>query len=168
MAEYAVHVTTTARLDPDDDRAWDELIEQLAPYAAALGSEGPAGERLSAQLTVAAGDLRDAGEAGCAGVLVALAGLGIAAAVVAVEVTTGDEFARRQDVPRQVDDLASTSEIAELLGVSRQRVLQLAKAPGFPPARRLGARGLHWSRAAVSRFAATWKRSPGPKVRKAG
>lgn len=164
MAEYAVHITTTARVDPDDDDVWDALIEQLEPYAAAFGTTGSAGDRLDAQMTVEADSLHAAGQSGSAAVLAALSELGIDADTVAVEVQTAAEFARQFERPRRADDLIPTSEAAELLGVSRQRVLQLAKTPEFPPAVRLGSRW-HWSRAELRRFAATWNRAPGPKVR---
>lgn len=51
------------------------------------------------------------------------------------------------------DHLMGVTEIAQLLGVSRQRVQQLAKTEGFPePAARLvGA--IIWNRADVERWA---------------
>lgn len=50
-------------------------------------------------------------------------------------------------------ELAGVAEIAELLGVTRQRVHQLAKTPGFPkPLAELSA-GAIWDRAEVENWA---------------
>jgi predicted DNA-binding transcriptional regulator AlpA len=61
-----------------------------------------------------------------------------------------------------VPDLVSGPEVAEILGVSRQRVHQLAaNHPQFPqPLYRLGVGSL-WVRAAIERFAEEWERKPG-------
>lgn len=60
-------------------------------------------------------------------------------------------------------DLVSTVEIAEMLGVSRQRVDKLSRSEGFPaPAAEL-AIGRVWARADVER----WARSTGREVREA-
>jgi predicted DNA-binding transcriptional regulator AlpA len=59
-------------------------------------------------------------------------------------------------------ELVSGPEAAEILGVSRQRVHQLAhQHPDFPaPTYRLGVGSL-WFRAAVERFTRDWERKPG-------
>lgn len=50
-------------------------------------------------------------------------------------------------------DLMGMSDVAELLGVSRQRAHQLAKAEGFPkPVGQVGAR-LVWTRTAIEKWA---------------
>lgn len=59
-------------------------------------------------------------------------------------------------------DLVSGPEVAELLGITRQRVHQLAhEHPDFPePAYQLGV-GTLWFRRGIERFAETWQRRPG-------
>ena len=59
-------------------------------------------------------------------------------------------------------ELLSAPDVAEVLGVSRQRVHQLLmEHPRFPaPYARLGS-GPIWSRPAVEHFAAGWTRKPG-------
>ncbi len=59
-------------------------------------------------------------------------------------------------------DVVGASEIAELLGVSRQRVYELIEShEDFPhPIARL-ARGSVWERSAIERWAAKWTRTPG-------
>lgn len=57
-------------------------------------------------------------------------------------------------------ELMGVAEIAELLGVSRQRVHQLSKASGFPaPIAELSA-GAIWEREAVERWARATGRLP--------
>jgi predicted DNA-binding transcriptional regulator AlpA len=70
--------------------------------------------------------------------------------------------ALRPDTP----DLLAATDVAELLGVSRQRVHQLAREhPRFPaPYVRLGS-GPIWSRPAIEHFDRLWTRKPGRPAR---
>lgn len=78
----------------------------------------------------------------------------------AVEVTTETEHRRRADA-FTIPELMSTAEIAEELGISRQRVHQLRSSSSFPePLADLGG-GAVWDAAAVRKFAQTWERKPG-------
>ncbi len=52
-------------------------------------------------------------------------------------------------------DLMSTPEIAELLGVSRQRVDQLTRTDEFPPPAAELAIGRVWERSAIEAWART-------------
>jgi predicted DNA-binding transcriptional regulator AlpA len=56
--------------------------------------------------------------------------------------------------------LAGAAEIAAMLGVSRQRVQQLIKQPGFPKPYDVLAMGKVWKRAAVEAWAREHGRSP--------
>jgi hypothetical protein len=68
--------------------------------------------------------------------------------------------ARGNVLPVSEERLASTVELAELLGVTRQRVDQLARAEGFPaPAAEL-AIGRVWDRTAVIEWAKAVGRLP--------
>ena len=161
MAEYAADVTTDLEHITDDQL--DDLVDALAHVSAAPSMLG---DRLSVQITVACppeAGLVEAHRAAVRHVLFALAGLGIDAQVVAVDVQTAEEFERRLGLPPQVHDLVSTTEAGEILGVSRQRVLQLAERDDFPEPVRLGQRDLLWSADALRRFARGWDRRPGPK-----
>jgi predicted DNA-binding transcriptional regulator AlpA len=60
-------------------------------------------------------------------------------------------------------DLVSTVEIAEMLGVSRQRVDKLSRSEGFPAPYAELAIGRVWARTDVER----WARSTGREVREA-
>lgn len=58
------------------------------------------------------------------------------------------------------EELVGTAEVAELLGLTRQRVQQLARDPGFPaPIAKLSA-GWIWRRADVEQ----WIRDQAPAV----
>lgn len=65
--------------------------------------------------------------------------------------------------PVKIPALAGTHEIAVLLGVSRQRVLQLAQSPGFPaPVAKLKV-GNVWVKGDIERWAQAHGRLPGDK-----
>lgn len=79
---------------------------------------------------------------------------------VAFEVCTNDEFDRRLEQPA-FPQLAGVSELAELLGVTRQRVAELRHRPDFPaPVTQLKA-GPVWRIDDLSRFVDEWDRKPG-------
>ncbi|HEY1973089.1 MAG TPA: hypothetical protein VGH89_34415 [Pseudonocardia sp.] len=71
----------------------------------------------------------------------------------------------RPDTP----ELLAATDMAEILGVSRQRVHQLSTDhPAFPePYVRLGS-GPIWTRPAIDHFNLVWERKPGRPTRKAG
>lgn len=52
----------------------------------------------------------------------------------------------------RVEELVGTSEIADLLGVSRQRVQQLASRPGFPEPVAVLSAGTIWRKADIERW----------------
>jgi hypothetical protein len=53
------------------------------------------------------------------------------------------------------------SEVAELLGITRQRASVLQTRMGFPAPMQVLAGGPVWRRSAVDRFASTWERKVG-------
>lgn len=86
----------------------------------------------------------------------------VKAAGTRVQLSAPDGIGCRRSSAREViPELLGLSEISELLGVTRQRVTQLAKLPGFPlPVTRL-AMGPVFSARAVRRFQAEWQRKVG-------
>jgi predicted DNA-binding transcriptional regulator AlpA len=48
-------------------------------------------------------------------------------------------------------------EVAQLLGVSKQRAHQMADAPGFPAPAHHDSRGRFWDRREVERWAKVWR-----------
>jgi hypothetical protein len=80
--------------------------------------------------------------------------------VVHAQATAADEL-DRQPAPPDIPELVGTSEIAAILGVSRQRAHALAHRDDFPePIARL-ASGSVWTRPSIERFVESWKRKPG-------
>lgn len=66
-----------------------------------------------------------------------------------------------QELDRPTEQLVGVSEIAEQLGVSKQRVSELRGKKGFPaPIAELAA-GPVWKRSALERFVSEWERRPG-------
>lgn len=75
--------------------------------------------------------------------------------VVRVEAVREEVLAEELERPT-LPPLVSGPEAAEILGVTRQRLHQLAMSSRFPkPLYELGA-GKLWHRAAIERFAETW------------
>ena len=67
----------------------------------------------------------------------------------------------------KVQEMITSGQIAEMLGVSRARVHQLSDRPDFPPPSGRAGNYRLWDRAVIERWAASWDRSnPGgrPKI----
>lgn len=80
-----------------------------------------------------------------------------------VEAVTDEVLARELEEPAET--YVGVSEIAEILGVSRQRVQQLRGRPDFPtPVAELAA-GPVWRRSNLQRFVDEWDRRPGHPTR---
>jgi hypothetical protein len=130
----------------------DEIID-------ALGNRGPAvsfvGDRVSVRFDVEAPTPFDAFAVARDVVLNDLKLEPIRAAVESVKDV--ERYVRTSNAP----DLVGVAEAAKLLGVSRQRISELAGQTAFPaPLAKLAA-GPVWTTAAVKRFTDTWKRRPG-------
>lgn len=129
MHEYAVHVTTDTTVTDDQ---YSDLFDLLSMRW--HGTVGETPDRcLSAQLTVPAADFGAAVTDGIRAVtdamhIVSHRDVGIRH----VEAMTDGAF-KTWLYPRRADDLISVAEQADILGVSRQRVAQIAAAdPTFP------------------------------------
>jgi len=93
---------------------------------------------------------------------------GIQAPIVAVETVSENELDARHAIPNY-PELVSAAEAAQILGVSRQRVHQLAAEHSAfpPPLYELGA-GKLWTAASIRGFALQWSRKPGRPAKHAG
>lgn len=158
----------TVRLDagtlyPLTDEQVSSLLHRLAPHAGAmavddagrlrevtLSIDSPHGPLQAAQDAVAALDMVTANIAG--DILTTL--------LVGLEVITADEQDRRLSEPAY-PELVGVTEIAKMLGVSRQRASALQTAAGFPHPLQVLASGPVWPRTWVERFAETWERKGG-------
>lgn len=81
--------------------------------------------------------------------------------VVDVRVVRADVLDEENSKPN-IPDLVSSPEVADILGVNRQRVHQLAhENRAFPKPLYQLAAGWLWDRAAIKQFADDWERKPG-------
>ena len=78
----------------------------------------------------------------------------------AVEAVLEAEHERRAEAPT-LPELVGASEVATMLGVTRQRVHQLREHPAFPAPLVEVAMGPLWDARAVEAFARAWSRRPG-------
>jgi hypothetical protein len=161
MESYSVRVETRAPkdvLDTATDDAVDELMDLLEPYDAVVAA-GPVS--WAATVTVVAENSRNAIERGSQLIEKMAAKAGLPSwPTVRVEAIRQDVLAELLAHPL-LPELVSAPEAADILGVSTQRVHQIAaENMDFPqPAYELRA-GKLWLRAAVQAFAER-KRLPG-------
>lgn len=133
-----------------------ETMEAAAGLAGAAA--GSVGERrleviLSVEASSAAAAIDRAGD-------MIARDLAIAGDLLAAEAMTEAEADRRLDEPA-FPELVGVSEVAELLGVSRQRVHVLRERPEFPAPVAILAAGPIWRRGDLSTFAGGWHRKAG-------
>lgn len=139
-----------ALADHFDEQDWSISVEpDLSVSMTAYIDDRPALETAAQLVDMATGALRD---------------VGAHAELVKVELMTED----RREVEAQrppLPELLAATDIAKVLGVSRQRVSQLHREHrDFPePVVHTGAGSL-WVRAAVDRFSELWDRRPGRRA----
>jgi predicted DNA-binding transcriptional regulator AlpA len=164
---------------------WSVLVETKAPKAKKSARQryidlaGDLADRLAARSGSVAGDERgwearisvetgdgpdaafEAVELGRNTILAAAVDVGIPMwPVIRAEAVEEDTFHAQLEVSN-FPDVLGTTEVAELLGITRQRLHQLRSAGRFPePIRDLAATPL-WIRATVDSFVAGWDRTPG-------
>lgn len=161
MNGWVVTLNVTA---PTDDKLLHELLEHLAGLHGAV-----AGNRRgwSATVTLDAPDA-DTAQGGAAGNVLRYARKAGLPTKPVTRVETVREDIRDAELERPtMPDLVSGPEAAEILGVTRQRIHQLAhEHPDFPtPAYKLGVGSL-WFRAGVEAFAQRWDRTPGRRKKR--
>lgn len=155
MTEWAVTVTWDAAVPVTVDE-----LEQLADAGASVAGE-PGRQRVEMTLTISA---QTPGKAVATALTLAL--LHVPGDVAGVDVLTTAEQDRRLALPA-FPELAGVSEVAQLLGVSRQRASALQTSAGFPGPVATLASGPVWRLTDLSRFAGTWQRKPGRPSREA-
>jgi hypothetical protein len=80
--------------------------------------------------------------------------------VIEVEASEWSTFEKKLDEPTY-PELVGITEIAALLGTSRQRASELARSPKFPAPLADLAAGPVWPKPAIARFVGDWERRPG-------
>lgn len=153
VEKWSVSIEATGARPHDCDLA-DDLIEALDGHSPAIAVD----DRGMVGLTFDV-DAGDHGEAATVAIRM-LAAVAPALRPVEVKVQTFEEQ-ERELRESNVPELLGVAELAEALGVSRQRVSELAATEDFPrPVAKLRA-GPVWERYALGRFLASWQRRPG-------
>lgn len=164
MAEWSVRAELDVGQDVDDDTIV-AIRDHLDAHSAAVG-EGPEPGRLSIQMHVDASTIRKGFEQAARAITDAARACGLAAEIVDARIMTDEEFEREQLRPT-LPPLMGVAEIAQFLGVSRQRVGQLVREhPAYFHEVVRVASGPLYAEAAVRSYAARG-RTPG-RPRKAG
>lgn len=136
MTDYNVVAEVGVTPTPKRAAGW---MDALAPYSPAVGRTDRGTTELIA--TVPARSLEQAVSTGLAVMLRA------AGQIESIGVMTTAEYDRRVD-DVALPDLVGATEAAEILGVSRQRVQQMAAA-GTLPSRKVGGKALVFARPTV-------------------
>lgn len=121
MQMYSAHVEVNERGDVD----FEQVVDRLTEYHAAVG-RSPRGFA-DAQISLPAESLGQA----CA-TAAAVVSSAYGAPAIACSVMTEKEFMTREGWGDPPSDLVSVTEAAQLLGVSRQAVLQRIAAKSLP------------------------------------
>ncbi len=80
--------------------------------------------------------------------------------IVEAEIDAVEDLDRRLKEPN-IPKLAGVTEVAKILGISKQRVSMLARDPNFPRPIEILAAGPVWKRVAILRHVGLWARKPG-------
>ncbi|MFF4249074.1 hypothetical protein ACFYY2_32080 [Streptomyces sp. NPDC001822] len=157
---WSVYVELAAR--DVADSVIEDLCERLADCEPAVGM-APNGN-LSARVWVDTGTARQAIDIALREVTAAAKAAGAGQSVVGVELMSEAELDRRNAEPI-VPELAGVSEIADMLGVGRQRAAQLAKREDFPPAVAQLKAGPVFLTSQVRGFETRWDRHGGRPIK---
>jgi hypothetical protein len=155
--EWSVDISATGTGPFGHDFA-DDVIEALTGHGPALSV---ANDEVSVRFSIDAPSVEDA----CQDALALFRNILPDLRVFRIEVETADELDMRlaaDDVP----ELLGVAELAQALGVSKQRISELTELGRFPaPVARLKA-GPVWQRSAIARFVRRWPRRAGrPRAR---
>ena len=151
MTDWVITTTLGVDATPDTMAAWEGRLDAFDALAARIPRLG----QTVITLHVGADDLIKA-------TTVALDAVADAAGAepIAIETITEAEQERRADEPT-LPELMSAADIAEQLGVSRQRVHQLRETAAFPAPLADLRGGAIWDAAAIRKFDRDWTRKPG-------
>jgi hypothetical protein len=160
MKDWSVELEAVGGADGqvlDEDRI-DDLVEVLSQDSAAV-SYLP--DRYSVRLSVQADDIRGAVQEAIQRVSAAVERSGLPSwPFVQVTAQTAEELDRDLAHPT-IPELLGVAELAERLGVTKQRASNLAKDSCFPKPLTVLASGPIWAESTVARYTATWARRPG-------
>ena len=158
IPDYNVDVVAHTHLD--DEEAPGRLLEALEALAVRDGVVHTGPNRIGASFFVDAAVLPEKASR----IALALFGAALEKAqifgeVIRLQIVSGEEFER--ELAEEPETYAGVTEVAGLLGVSRQRVSELRSSGTLPaPVAELAA-GPVWRVSTLRRFIETWERKPG-------
>lgn len=160
---YTVDVEVwSGSADPDH---FDDLLDLLADLGATAVVGHSSGAGYGARFCIEAVDDVDAFVRGRELFLAALDKAGLDHETVAHVEVLDDRYAELE-FDRPADPLVGVTEVAEMLGVTRQRASELRTREGFPAPIADLASGPVWKSSSLRRFTETWERRPGRPRRK--
>lgn len=167
VSEWSVALEVTMRPESvDPERVFDliELLDKHHPGAASFTRDG---STVGVSLYVEAPDPPRALLAGRDALVAALRNLGVRGPrLMRAEVRPWSQLEAELE-RRNVPELVGVAELAEILGVSKQRVSELARLEHFPrPLVELKA-GPVWARESIGNFLGEWRRQPGRPAKSA-
>lgn len=145
--DYTVEITLQTKRALTEDALF--AVAELGGVAVGL----PGSRQVETTLTVAAEEVSAAADLAIRRVLERVPGK-----VIAVDVMTTAEADRRSKEQPQVVGVA---EVAELLGVTKQRASMITQRDDFPAPIAKLASGPVWRAGAISTFKDGWRRKPG-------
>lgn len=160
MREFSVNVVfrSDAAFPSNIQDQVDELLTELHPLAAVVTLGGT---DLGIQITVPSGGAPAALQRGLVRIEPALASAGFATDMTMIEVSAVDADILHERNERPPERFLGLAEVAQLFGVSKQRVSELRATPRFPaPIAELAA-GPVWKASTLGRFLESWERKPG-------
>lgn len=158
MSEWSVAITVSS---PGDGRDLDGDVARISAELDGLAPTVSVGsEAATVRVALDGNMVRDALARALVEVRAALDEVGWPHEVRHVEAVEWSEFERRLDNPTY-PELVGITEIAQLLGTSRQRASELARSSRFPSPLAELAAGPVWLKPTVTRFAEDWDRRPG-------
>jgi hypothetical protein len=160
--------TTQPRTDPDPVRSALRLSDLLADFGATGAATSVSGDRVEATFTIQAEGPAEAVQKGLAAWREAAEKLGFTVSVWPVTragAATYGELEADFDAT-EIPELVGVAEVAEILGVSKQRVSALRDEPWFPRPITQLASGPVWSAAGIRKFSRGWSRRPGRPMAK--
>lgn len=158
MTEWSVAVTSFVPADAEDvEDTVGRILDAVYDFAPAASFSS---DEVTVQIAVTGGDVREAAERAVEVVAKALESVGWSVDVRELHATEWSLFEARIEEPTR-PELVGITEIADLLGTSRQRASELARSPRFPAPLADLAAGPVWPKPAVERFVEEWDRRPG-------
>lgn len=164
MAEWTVEIRISQQdgWDIPEQDTIDSFLDSLETGAPTM-SVGETG--YGVQLAVDASDPIEAAKRAQSLLVRAAEHVGLSASPITLLAVQNAALQEEELSTSQLPNLLGVAEVAQLLGVSRQRVSQLARSRAFPPPLMALASGPVWTEPSIRRHLDQWDRSPGRKAR---